>query len=210
MLGFWRQGIAVLIMWNLFFAPYMVWAQASTSTIKTSPKHAAIAPGSVRDGVYSNPYFGFSCRIPVGWVERTAGMQSNSEDGKSLVLLATFERPPEVAGNTVNSGIIIAAESVASYPGLKSAAEYFAPLSEVTAKNGFEQDGELVEVAIGAATLVRGDFSRRTEKGITHQTSLTMLQRGYVLLFTFISDNPDEIENFLHKLSFAPKITRPR
>ena len=80
----------------------------------------------------------------------------------------------------------------------------------MTAKNGFEQDGELVEVAIGAATLVRGDFSRRTEKGITHQTSLTMLQRGYVLLFTFISDNPDEIENFLHKLSFAPKITRPR
>ena len=47
------------------------------------------------------------------------------------VLLAAFSRPPEAAGEGVNSSILIVAESVAAYPGLKEATQYFGPVSEV-------------------------------------------------------------------------------
>ena len=107
---------------------------SSKSSIKSSAPGKTSAPdlGTVADSTYRNTFFGFSYKIPFGWVERTEDLRDDGEAGKSLVLLAVFERPPEATGNTVNSAVVIAAESVSSYPGLKTAADYFGPLTEVT------------------------------------------------------------------------------
>ena len=53
------------------------------------------------------------------------------------MLLAAFSRPPEVRAEDVNASILIASESVAAYPGLKDAAQYFGPVSEVAKAQGF-------------------------------------------------------------------------
>src|SRR5207253_11289040 len=66
---------------------------------------------------------------------RSSDLQDSS-GSKSLVLLSAFERPPEAAGDTVNSAVLIAAESVSSYPGLKAAEDYFRPLTEVATSRG--------------------------------------------------------------------------
>ncbi len=109
------------------------------------PQHQAscaqryLQQGSLHDGLYRNPSFGFSYKIPYGWVDRTDRMRDDSKDpSQGLVLLAVFERPPEVEDSTINSGLLIAAESVSSYPGLKTAADYFGPLEEVTAAKGLK------------------------------------------------------------------------
>src|SRR5580700_12178530 len=36
--------------------------------------------GSVSNGVYRNPGFGFTCKIPVGWVLRTQEMNAQKND----------------------------------------------------------------------------------------------------------------------------------
>src|SRR5271155_1746256 len=40
----------------------------------TPPEGSLLEAGSVSAGMYRNPAFGFTCRIPTGWVLRTAEM----------------------------------------------------------------------------------------------------------------------------------------
>ena len=86
--------------------------------------------------------FGFRYQIPYGWVDRTKEMQEGNEAGKAEVLLAVFERPPEATGDTVNSAVVIASESAASYPGLKKAEDYLGPLTELATAKGFKPEGD--------------------------------------------------------------------
>src|SRR5437899_1714360 len=72
-------------------------------------------------------------------LDRTAeGGCPHTDSCGGRVLLAEFSRPPEAAGEDVNSSILIVAESVAAYPGLKEAAQYFGPVSEVAKAQGFK------------------------------------------------------------------------
>src|ERR1700674_3800775 len=155
----------------------------SSSNQSSSAQHARKAmpgtesrldAGSVSNGVYRNPGFGFTCKIPVGWVLRTQEMNAqNNKDAETdageaaneaakagRVLLAAFSRPPEARGEDVNSSILIAAERVEAYPGLKEAAQYFGPVTEVAQGQGFEVINEPYEFAAGTKTVVRGDFQR--------------------------------------------------
>ena len=155
------------------------------------------------DSTYRNTFFGFSYKIPFGWVERTEDMRDDGEAGKSLVLLAVFERPPEATGNTVNSAVVIAAESVSSYPSLKTAADYFGPLTEVTLSKGFKVVNEPFDFSRGANQLVRGDFSKELGTLTMHQSSVVMLKKGYVVSLTAIGGSEDEVDGLLEKLSFS-------
>jgi hypothetical protein len=169
-------------------------------------------PGSVTDGVYHNAFFASSYKIPFGWVERTAQMQEGSEPGKSLLLLAVFERPPEASGETVNSAVVIAAESVASYPGLKNAADYFGPLTELTTSKGFKVVNEPYEVSVSSRQLVRSDFTKDIGTLTMYQASLVTLEKGYVLSLTFLGGNEDEVDQLIDGLSFSggAKTTKPK
>jgi hypothetical protein len=171
-----------------------------------TPRAAVIDRGSVVDGVYRNPSFGFTYKIPFGWVERTDQMQEDSSDpAKTLVLLSVFERPPEATGDTINSAVVIAAEKISSYSGLKTAPDYFGPLTELAAAKGFKVDNEPYEFSVGTTQLVRGDFSKPRGSLTMHQASLVMLEKGYAVSFTFIGGSEDEVDQLIEKLSFATK-----
>jgi hypothetical protein len=178
---------------------------SSKSSIKSSASGKTSTPdlGTVADSTYRNTFFGFSYKIPFGWVERTADMRDDGEAGKSLVLLAVFERPPEATGNTVNSAVVIAAESVSSYPGLKTAVDYFSPLTEVTLSKGFKVVNEPFDFSGDANQLVRGDFSKEVGTLTMHQSSVVLLKKGYVVTFTVIGGSEDEVDELLEKLSFS-------
>ena len=130
-------------------------------------------------------------------------MQEGNEPQKSLVLLAFFQRPPEAAGDTVNSAVVIAAESISSYPGLKTAADYFEPMTELTTSKGFKIVNEPYQFPVGAKQLVRGDFSKVLGTVTMRQASLVALEKGYVVSFTFIGGSEDEIAELVEKLSFG-------
>jgi len=178
---------------------------SSKSSIKSSAQGKTSTPdlGTVADSSYRNTFFGFSYKIPFGWVERTEEMRDHGQAGKSLVLLAVFERPPEATGNTVNSAVVIAAENVSSYPGLKTAADYFGPLTEVTLAKGFKVVNEPFDFSGGANQLVRGDFSKEVGTLTMHQSSVVLLKKGYVVSFTAIGGSEDEVDELLEKLRFS-------
>lgn len=190
-------------------------------------------PGSVNHGVYRNPFFGFAYKIPFGWVDRTTDLRKDdlqqadlqrddmqpddrhendkrgndthkeSVLGKSWVLLSVFARPPEATGDTVNSAVVIAAETVSSYPGLKTAADYFVPLTEVTTAKGFKLVNQPYEFPSGAKQLVRADFTKEVGTLTMHQASLITLKKGYVVSFTFVGGSDDELQELIDGLSFV-------
>ncbi|MCU1301366.1 MAG: hypothetical protein JWQ87_1650 [Candidatus Sulfotelmatobacter sp.] len=130
--------------------------------------------------------------------------QTAADPGKGgRVLLAAFSRPPEVRAEDVNSSILIAAESAASYPGLTDAAQYFGPLTEITKAQGFETDGEPYAFVIGTKTVARGDFHKDVGTRMLRQSTLVMLVRGYALSFTFIGGTDDDVEELVQGLSFG-------
>ena len=183
-------------------------AQESSSS-KTSAKaeqrvKTARAPSAAPDtNVYRNAEFAFSYKTPFGWVDRTKDMEDPDNDSqKSKLLLAVFERPPQAIGDTINSAVVIAAESAASYPGIKTAADYIGPLIELTTSKGFKAVGEPSEISIGSTPLVRLDFSRDLGKLTMHQSSLVLLRNKFVVSFTFIASSTDELDELIEKLSF--------
>jgi hypothetical protein len=181
---------------------------SSKPKAKHTPAPAAVVidRGSVIEGIYRNPSFGFSYKIPFGWVQRTDQMQEDSNDSaKTRVLLSVFERPPEATGDTINSAVVIAAEKTSSYSGLKTAADYFGPLAELATARGFKVDNEPYEFSVGTMQLVRGDLSKPRGSLTMHQTSLVVLKKGYVVSFTFIAGSEDEVGQLIEKLSFGMK-----
>jgi hypothetical protein len=167
--------------------------------------------------VYRNKTLGLTCKIPEAWVLRTdemnqrEGEHSDTASGSVAaassagagVLLAAFSRPPEAKGAEVNASILIAAESEAAYPGLTEAAQYFGPLIEVAKAQGFEMDEDPYAIAIGAKTLVRGDFHKNVGTRVMRQSTLAFLDHGYAVSITVIGGTDDEVEDLVDGLSFA-------
>jgi hypothetical protein len=192
--------------------------KAPTPVKTPAPMKTNYPSGVLLNGLYHNSFFGFTCKVPYGWVERTAEMQDDSshedlgetprqtKDPQTLkpqVLLAVFERPPEATGQTVNSAVIIAAESVKSYPGLKAAVDYFVPLEEITKAKGFKVVNEPYEFPVGVRKLAREDFSKELGKLTMQQASLVILEKGYIVSFTFIGGGEDEVTELLAGLGFG-------
>jgi hypothetical protein len=168
-------------------------------------------PGAPASTPSVNTRFGFSYTVPYGWVDRTTQMQSGSGDAsKSQVLLAAFERPAEVTAASVNSAVIIAAESTSSYPGLKVAADYFGPLTELTTSKGFTVVNPPYLFTVGARQLPRADYSRARGQITMHQSSLAMLSNGSVVSFTFIAGTEEEVNQLIESLKLTPAKTPAR
>jgi hypothetical protein len=175
--------------------------QATSSSSSSSAQHvrkptsgadSRLDTGSVSNGVYRNRGFGFTCKIPEAWVLRTEEMNAQEDEeaktdtgklaadaGKAgRVLLAAFSRPPQARAEDVNSSILIAAENAAAYPGLKEAAQYFGPVTEIAQAQGFEVVNEPYEFVLGTKTVVRGDFQKAVGTRMMRQSTLVVLARG--------------------------------
>jgi hypothetical protein len=196
--------------------------------LPAAPRDSGLDAGTVTNAVYRNKSLALSCAIPPGWVLRTDEMNAPEEkrqEGEkqenhdtasakppapsassagAKVLLAAFSRPPEAKGEDVNASILIAAESASSYPGLKDPAQYFGPLTEVAKAQGFTVDEEPYEFAVGAKTLVRGDFHKDVGARVLRQSTLTMLAHGYAISITVIGGTEDEVEGLIDGLTFTP------
>lgn len=203
------------------------------SSSSNAPKHirkpasassdSAIDAGTVTNGLYRNKTLNMSCKIPPGWVLRTDEMNARDEDSDqptrasnsptagdkdartARVLLAAFSRPPAAHGEDVNSSILIAAESVSTYPGLTEAGQYLQPLTEVAIAQGFVIDEEPYEIALGEKVLVRGDFHKDVASRVMRQSTLAFLSHGYAVSITVIGGTEDEVEELIDGVEFAGK-----
>ena len=195
---------------------------------ESQTQHKSAAPPAAKPSsdaqLYRNTTFAFRFQIPYGWVDRTRNMREQEAAGQAdpnrkasdidngEVLLAVFERPPEAAGETINSAVVIAAENAAAYPGLKKAEDYLGPLTELTTSKGFKAGGDPAVIEIDARQLVRADFTkplgvnRNNDKLTMRQATLVLLTKGQIVSFTFIAGSADELDNLIDGLHFgAPK-----
>src|SRR5882672_3058968 len=125
-----------LAIWVVAFQ-VLIAQQAPPAKPAVRQRPSLLDQGTLADNVYRNSSLGFTYKFRFGWVDRTTQMRSDPDEARGgQVLLAVFERPPEVAGESVNSAVTIAAENVSSYPGLKTAADYFGPVTELTSGMG--------------------------------------------------------------------------
>lgn len=191
-----------------------------------TPKTISASCGALADQTLHCSHFGFTYKVLFGWVDRTVEMNAdtqsppvdNSQNANSgankdaqqspsstgsETLLAVFERPPQAAGETINSAVVIAAEPLANYHGVKTAADYFGAISELAEQRGFKAISDPYLFSIGAKHLVRGDFSKQRNKQTMYQTSLAMIEKGYIVSFTFIGGSDDEVNDLISNLSFG-------
>ncbi len=206
----------------IFLALFAVasFAQSPPSSTKTKSHAPALDPGTVSNSVYRNKTLGLVCKIPDAWVLRTDEMNAPAEEetpkpestpqspppassAGSKVLLAAFSRPPAAPGQEINSSIVIAAEPVSAYPGLKEAAEYFYPIEEVAKAQGLALDEDPYAIAIGTTTLARGDFHKDVGTRVLRQSTLVLLSHGYAVSITMIAGTTDEVEDLIDGLSFT-------
>ena len=172
--------------------------------VQKKPPPLASKPAESAETIYRNPILGFRYRIPYGWVERTKEMQEGNDVAKGEVLLAVFERPPQVSGDTINSAVVIASLSASDYPGLKRAEDFLGSLTELTRAQGFKTDGDPSEAIIDSQRLVRADFSKpRSEKLTMHQSTLVLLTKGQIVSFTFIADSAEGVNDLIDGLGFS-------
>jgi hypothetical protein len=190
---------------RIFALPVLLTILALAQQPNISSSQPAQSPktelGVLTNGAYRNAFFAFTYKLLYGWVDRTADMREGDDPGK-LLLLSVFERPPEATGSTVNSAVVIAAEKVSSFSGLKTASDYFGPITELATAKGFSVLNEPHDFVIGTKHLVRSDFSKQRGSLTMYQTSLVTLENAYAVSFTFIGGGEDEIEELIEKLSF--------
>src|ERR1700687_91049 len=193
-------------------------AQTQRNTTPTPPATKS-ASHNEDPQLYRNPTFAFRFQIPYGWVDRTQEMQAGNEAGKAEVLLAVFERPPQATGDTVNSAVVIASESAASYPGLKKAEDYLGPLTELATSKGFKAEGEPYALEVESRQLLRADFTKplsgktssvetssvetSNDKLTMRQCTLVLLAKGQVVSFNFIAGSAEELDDLMDGLHFG-------
>jgi len=169
------------------------------------PTHAQSDPGAYDDAthLYRNRTHALTCAVPAGWVLRTEQLQPDAT-AADQVLLAAFERPPEATSPAPVSTILIAAEPQSSYPALKTAEDYFAPLAEVITAKGFKAVNDPYPFPIRATQLVRQDYlHEQKDRPTMYQSTLVLLSRGSILSFTFLAASEDEVDNLIENLSFT-------
>ena len=201
-------------------------AQTRKATTRTKPITEEKC-GPLDGQVFTCPKFGFTYKVIFGWVDRTADMQQDealpgqsanespkatspatdqpkpASSDSSKTLLAVFERPPGATGDTINSAVVIAAEPLANYRWIKTAADYFSPITELAEQRGFKAINEPHVFAIGTKKLVRGDYSKQRGKLTMWQSSLVMIEKGNIVSFTFIGGSEDEVNDLISDLVFS-------
>lgn len=199
---------------RILIAPFL---SLSLLAASQTPRKPSAAPKPAEDAqLYRNTTFAFRYEVPYGWVDRSKDMRDqqaaekpaakdeNAKAAAGEVLLAVFERPPDAAGETINSAVVIAAESAAAYPGLKRAEDYLGPLTELATAKGFKAEGEPSMVEIDGRQLVRADFSNPLSNKLTmRQSTLVLLTKRQIVSFTFITGTEDELDDLIDRLHFT-------
>lgn len=173
---------------------------------------SAVDLGTVRDGTYINPGFGFSYTYPKDWVvhgqatnERIreigkekiveSGVLSKSSAEASVknthYLLTVFRHPLGKPGVTFNPAILILAEDVAYAPGITNGKDYLLNLRTMMEKTGAEFTLKEPAESHFAGTQFFRENATSTMNGIPAvQSFFCRIVNGYALVFVFIG--PDQ------------------
>jgi len=194
-------------------------AQAAPSPAPSSSKPTASArsaggrkapqpkpdEGSLTKGTYTEKFFSLSYALPANWVVRTPEIRQGLAAQDNAVLLLSAFGKDKPAVSEINPSVTLSAESLSSYPDVKTAEDYFAVLSQVVTSKGFVVLNAPAEIDVGGVTFLRGDFQKQEDDSTTYQATMVALRKDYLLTITAISGNEEDLTPLLNRLQiFAP------
>lgn len=197
------------------FALFLCAASLFAQQAKPAKPQRDMACGPLAGQVLRCFQFGFIYNVPFGWVDRTAELPEpqptdSTQTSASKTLLAVFERPPDAPGETINSAVVIAAESLKNYPEVKTVADYFGPITDLAEQRGFKLENDAYEFALGAKKLVRADYSKPRGSLTMFQSTLAMIEKGEIVSFTFLGGSQGEVDGLIDNLKFGPTTLRQK
>jgi hypothetical protein len=198
-------------------------AQAQTSTPDS---------GNVKDGIYSNTFFGFSYTYPKDWVvhdeatkermmelgkERARETKALSDASAEVLakhtyqLLTVFQYQLGTPGVERNAAIQVAAEDVRHAPAIVNGRVYLLNVRQLLTKMGAQPlQAEPIEVVLAGHKFFRQDFESLVEGKPVHTSMLVNVTKGWTLAFIFTAaDRPqvDEMIKTLETLKFSGPAT---
>lgn len=179
--------------------------------------------GSVKDGVYSNRFFGFRFTYPKDWVvhgeatnarireagkEVLKGSGALSEASSEVLLkntyqlLTVFHYPLGTPGIEVNSAIQVIAENVSHAPGITDGRAYLWHVKPFVAKAGakFIQE-QPVELDLAGRRFFRQDYRNEINGTSLRQAYFITIQNGYALVFVYTDSDDTRLEEMMKSLN---------
>ena len=187
----------------------------SAKATQSEAKNGTTFSGQISNGIYQNVHFGFTCRIPQGWVIETKEFAEGTPNSQGThLLLSALQHSPGLPDTSVNSAIIITAEDQTLYPDMVEAADYFGPMTEFIKSKGFQVVREPYQVRVGGEDLDRADFRKDLDQIAIYQSTLVTIERDYILSFTFIAGSQQQVDDLLGGLAFrshtGPSRSKPK
>lgn len=190
------------------------------------------ADGVVKEGVYSNSFFGFSVAYPTEWVvhgdatntrlmevgkERTVSSGALSASATEVILkntyqlLTTFRYPLGTAGLDLNSSFMLIAENVSHAPGIVNGRDYINNVRPLMLKLGSKvvQD-EPVELVFSGRKFFRLDSVTQANGVSVNQAMIIGIIKGYALAFVITAKDQqavDEAAKAIDTLKFTDPLT---
>jgi hypothetical protein len=183
--------------------------------------------GGVKDGVYSNKFFGFSVSYPADWVVHGAdtnehlmdvGRERATSSGalssvaanvalkNTYQLLTTFRYALGTPGVETNSAFMIVAEKVSHAPGIVTGRDYLINVRPLMLKLGAKDLHEPVELVLSGHQFFRQDYLTPMEGVPIHQALIIGIFKGYALAFSLTGKDQktvDEAAKALDTLKFS-------
>lgn len=177
----------------------LVWFSSACKQPSGSP-----VDGQIVGQVYTNDFFRMSVGIPSGWA--TSGLKPNlpsvppakvsARERNAHQLLLISEKPMGSSTNS-NPSLLIMAEKASTVPGVRTAKDYVARVSQLLADApiAYRPLAGITETKLGKVPAFRLDFSARLEKGRTaRQSYIVCLRRGYVVSLILSGRSATELE----------------
>jgi hypothetical protein len=166
---------------------------ASAATDLTS-RYPAPEDGRIKNGVYTNEYFGLRYPLPANWTEDLSGPEPSVSGYYSLAAL----KPAGTLGATI---LIAAQDNFFSSEPAASAKEFLAQMKQHL-DSSLSAPAAPSELTMAGHTFARLDYEGA---GLHHAVVVTEL-RCHSVIFSLTSNRSQQIENLaasLNKISFA-------
>ena len=184
--------------------------------------------GSVKDGVYSNMFFGFSYAYPKDWVVHGEATKAHIKElGKELAkethalpeaslevglahtyqLLTVFRYQLGTPGVEENALVQVVAEDVRHAPATINGRVYLLNVRGLLIKMGCQPlQAEPVEVVFSSQKFFRLDYEQPVNGKSVHTAMLVIVSKGYALTFIFTAADQksvDEMVKTIQTLRFS-------
>jgi hypothetical protein len=180
---------------------FLLIASVSLSTVA---QRRVLTDDFVRNGVYSNNYFGFSFRYPRNWLLQNRNLarriRAERPDAKTYPLLTVSKYPFGKPGIRSNPMVMIFAENI-SNTGITDGFDYWQVNRPTLERIGATFKTERpIEVLIAGRQFYRQDVILDLRIAVVHQAAFLTISRGYVLAFAFQSDDEQQLKQIIKSM----------